>query len=252
MELRYLNFNVLDIKCNLGEKMTFKTTKTIGVLVCGLLLTTPTIATFADQVSSNIQGQNTQAEQTPPKQSRTVIAAADGKLEGNMVPYVKGLDFTGNMTLHYKAKSVGFVDGDTAYLMIKLPKEFERLALAPGFKENITGKVRNQELLGVKEFDIKQDNVSVYSDRILIKVPYSLWVGAGTVNADISIAYGKVLANYTDDSTLKLLLPESESGYEFRTQLKYNSATWDIIKEPIIGNFNEKLVTSETSGIYWQ
>lgn len=51
-------------------------------------------------------------------QPRTVIIAVNGNLEGDIVPYNPGLDFTGKDTLHYSAQKEGFVDGDTSVLKV--------------------------------------------------------------------------------------------------------------------------------------
>lgn len=213
----------------------------VGALASSLMVTAIPLTSFADSVPVS---NPTAAVQYDNPQSRTVIVAANGKLEGQMVPYIQGLDFTGKVTLHYSAQNVGFVDGDISVLMIKLPQEFRYLGVTPDFSNAITGKLHTQTLLGDKSTDITPDMIETYSDRILIKTPHQFWVGQGHVKADVVINYGQILTQYPT-----LPLPDAPKGYEFQMQLKYNAAMWDIIHDPIIGSNNETYVTDESSAI---
>lgn len=80
-----------------------------------------------------------------------------------------------------------------------------------------------------------------YTDCILIKVQNQLWIGQGHIQADVEIAYGKILAQ-------TLPIDSAPGGYHFIAQLKYNSAMWDFITDPIIGTNDETYIT-ETSAI---
>lgn len=219
-----------------------KTKTIIGSLACGLVLAgLPMATSFADGVKAPIAHPTGNAGIS----ARTAIITAKGNLEGTLVPYdnVEGLDqFTGDVVLHYRAKNSGFVDGDTSVVSIKLPKEFKTLAMAPGFIDTITGQATVKCILGNNTVDIDSTMIKVAADRIVITTPHQLWVGVGKVSVDLNINYGKILSKFP-----ALKIPDAPGGYEFTTQLKYNSAMWDILEDPIIGTNNDTFITEETS-----
>lgn len=175
---------------------------------------------------------------------QTLIVAANGHLEGQMVPYIQGIPGTGKMTLHYSAQNYGFVDGDYAYLTVLLPEEFKFLASIPDFAHHITGEIRETSIVE-KTTPITQKNTKAYTDRLVIEVPRSLWIGSGDVAADIVIDYGQFLEKYPN-----LPIPDAPMGYKFITQVKYDSAMWDVIHDPIIGTDDDTLYTKETQAVY--
>ncbi|MFB8449734.1 hypothetical protein ACFC3Z_11685 [Enterococcus thailandicus] len=222
--------------------------KTVLASSLGLLLVIGTLGTplvHADVQDNNVIQTSTVKEGNVGIDPYTLIVAANGNLEGQMVPYIEGLDFTGKMDLHYSAQNYGFVDGDVGVLMIKLPEQFKFVASVPDFARHVTGNVSAKTLLGHKTEPISPENVQSYSDRILITVPNSFWIGQGDVTADITIDYGGFLAQYPT-----LPIPDAPMGYEFQAQLKYDSAMWDVITDPIIGTDDETLFTTDTSAIY--
>lgn len=207
-------------------------------LISGTMLSlSPAMIATADSNTFTPQTQ-TQGE------NRTLIITAKGETEGMLTQYVQGLPFTGNVTLHYKATNTGFVDGDVSIVTIRLPEEFKYVASAPELKSAVTGKLHLQGIFGQKSVDISQDMVEVYPDRILIEAPHSFWIGVGEFTADININYGKVLSQYP---TVPIV--DAPHGYNFVTQLKYSSAMWDFIKEPIFGTDDDTYITEETSAI---
>ncbi|MCT0017268.1 hypothetical protein EFE32_10665 [Lactococcus lactis subsp. lactis] len=178
------------------------------------------------------------------KETRTLICAADGKLEGQIVPFIQGLPFTGNITLHYSARNVGFVDGDVSILTIKLPDEFKYVASVPEFSKYIKGTLHIQALLGHNETELTPEMIETYTDRIIIYTPHTFWIGVGEVEADLTINYGEFLTEYPS-----LPISDAPLGYIFMAQLKYDSAMWDVIKDPILGTNDETYITKETTAI---
>lgn len=176
--------------------------------------------------------------------TKTLIITAKGETEGSFTPYIQGLPFTGNVTLHYTATNSGFVDGDESIITIKLPEEFKYAASAPDFKSGVSGKLQLQGIFGQRAVDISPDMVDVYPDRILIQAPHTFWIGVGEMNADININYGKTLTEYPS-----LPIVDAPEGYSFTTQLQYSSAMWDFIKNPIFGTDDDTYITEETSAI---
>lgn len=217
----------------------------LGLLLSIGALGAPAVqAAEVDSPTPQISAPAEAKQQDEAKDPRTLIVAANGVLEGQMVPYIEGLPFTGKVTLHYSAQNYGFVDGDVSVLMIKIPEEFKYVASVPDFAKHITGKVTAKTPLGHNEENITPTNVETYSDRILIHMPQSLWIGVGDVTADIVVDYGAFLAQYP-----QLPIPDAPLGYEFQAQLKYDSAMWDIITDPIIGTDDETFLTPDTSAI---
>lgn len=194
-----------------------------------------------------VAGTNTAPTSTVsnPKQARTAIITAKGTLQGQLVPYIRCVPNTGKVTLHYTAQNCGFVDGDIAYLTIKLPEQFKYLASQPEFASYITGEMRETRLFGDNTQPINPSNVTVYTDRIIVEVPRSFWIGVGDVNADIVIDYGQLL-----EENHHLPVDSAPTGYEFIAHLQYSSAPWDLLKAPIIGTNNDTIFTSETDAIY--
>lgn len=221
--------------------MKFKITT---CLIAGgvMLLANSPIVSFADAVSQ--QSVTSVTNQNQNKETRTLITTARGHLEGSLTPYIKGLPFTGNISLHYSAKNTGFVDGDVAVLTVKLPDEFKTVASVPNIAEHVTGKINTQTLLGEKQTDITPEMVECYPDRIIIHTPHNFWVGVGQVSADITMNYGAALVEYPT-----IPIPDAPNGYEFVTQLKYSSAMWDVIKDPIIGTNTDTFTTKDISAI---
>lgn len=219
-----------------------KTKTIIGALACGLVLADlPMGTSFADSVKAPV----TPPAGNPGISARTAIVTAKGKLEGSLVPFtnIEGVSqYTGDVVLHYTARSSGFVDGDTSVVSVKLPKEFKTLAVLPGFIDTIKGQVTVQCILGPNTVDIDSSMIQVAADRIVITTPHQLWVGVADVSVDLNINYGQMLSKFPG-----LKIPDAPGGYEFVTQLKYNSAMWDFLKDPIIGTASDTFITEETS-----
>jgi len=208
------------------------------VLLTGVMAST---VVNADEVKTTQKDTHMERDKTS-ENLKTLIIAANGKLEGQMVPYIDGLDYTGKMTLHYTAQNAGFVDGDVGVLMVKLPEEFKYVASDPKFAGCITGDISTTTIFGENAKKINPDRIKVYSDRVLIMVPSSLWCGVGSVSANIVMDYGSYVSSHPK------IIPHASQGYKFVTQLKYNSAMWDIIKNPIIGT-NETLYTTDKDAV---
>lgn len=211
----------------------------------GLMLTTGGLntATTIHAATSNAPD-ITNVKSDTSTDPQTLIVAANGKLDGQMVPYIKGIPGTGKMTLHYSAENYGFVDGDYAYLTVLLPDEFKFLASIPDFANHVSGEIRETSIVE-KTTPISKKNTKSYTDRLVIEVPKSLWIGAGDVAADIVIDYGEFIEKYPN-----LPVSDAPAGYKFTTQVKYDSAMWDVIHDPIFGTDDDTLYTDETQAIY--
>lgn len=165
-------------------------------------------------------------------ETKTLLITAKSHLKGSLVPYDKAIPNTGSIDFHYNGESNGFVDGDVGYLVFTLPKEFQHIAHQSGFKSVISGHFTGPHLLGSSTHQYTSNDFDVYSDRIIFKNPNTFFIGHGKYEADITINYGKLLKKYPE-----IKIDSNLEGYEFNTGLYFDSAPWDVIKEPIVGDF---------------
>lgn len=209
------------------------------------LLTTALFSTLL-AFGATAQAAEAPADTTVPTESktRTLIPTAKGTLEGQLVQHIKGVPNSGRVTLHYKSSATGFVDGDISYLTIMLPQEFKYIGVQPDFNQYVTGQVKASGPFKDRIISLNDTNVKTYSDRVIITNPRSLWVGIGSIEADIVLDYGAFLDKYPS-----LPIPENANGYQFISALKYSSSPWDLIKDPIFGTFGGSWTTRENSAI---
>ncbi|HGC5945285.1 TPA: hypothetical protein ACIZC1_002788 [Enterococcus faecalis] len=172
--------------------------------------------------------------------SRTLTVAAKGHLTGMVTPYIKGIPNLGKVTLHYVGNGLGFSDFDSTTLFIKLPDEFKYVASQEGFRNVITGKIT----VPGSRYTLSNDDIQVFSDRIVIKLGRRFYLGVGTYRADIEINYGKLI-----NDNPKIPINDSKGGYIFSSNLVFDVAPWDIINFPIVGEFSGDWVSSERQAI---
>lgn len=171
------------------------------------------------------------------------ILAASGKTEGNIVPYRRDVNGTGIITVHFEANNIGFVAENKAVYTLMLPNEFKEVASQPLFEKGITGKIRISTIKeGEKQKDIELNMLDVYSDRIYLKIPRSLWIGAGSIKVDMRIDFASLLS-------ANIEVPDNPDGYTFKSELRFINGVFDISKDPIIGSNASKWVSKETSMI---
>ena len=172
--------------------------------------------------------------------TRTLTIAADGDLTGLIVPYIEGIPNSGKVDLHYVGKGLGFSDFDKTTLFIKLPEEFKYIASQPSLLHLISGYVTVPN----HRYAINSKDLQVFTDRIVLTLGNSFYLGVGKYSADIEIDYGKII-----DKNPNIPIPDSEGGYFFSSNLAFNVAPWDIINFPIVGDFSGDWFSDEEQAI---
>lgn len=209
----------------------------VSLLLLGSLVSfTPSIAQADEPINVS---ENTE------KSARTLIITANGNLEGSLVPYIQGVPNTGSITIHYSSKSLGFIDGDTSKLTIKLPQEFKFIANQPEFKTAIRGEAHVKKLFNEQDYAYNMDDITVYNDRIIFSNPSEFWLIGGSFSSDIVIDYGKILEKYPN-----IPIKDNFAGYKFQSALSHSSAPWDPSEDPIFGTYSGVWTTYETQAIY--
>lgn len=192
----------------------------------------------AEQQEEDVNGQR------PGIEARTLVTTAWGTTKGDIVPYRSGAAGTGQITVHFTAKNSGFVDGDKSVYTLMLPDELKEVAANSQFGTKIEGTVRNSTMLGEKKTEITPNMVDAYSDRVYVSIPGGCWIGVGNVRVDLKIRYGEIL-----DVNPNLKIPDVKKGYQFKSGLRYTSASWDIIKKPLLGTDGSRWKSAEKSMI---
>lgn len=177
-----------------------------------------------------------------------IIEGTNGVLDGQMVPYITGLPFTGNVTLHFSAKNPEFKTGYVSVIMFTIPEEFQNIAASPDFLNRISGKIKITTPLGHNEISISKNQITQVPNKLIINIPDSIWMGdpgndeVGTVSCDMVISYGEILA--TNPS---FEIPDAPNGYTFTSKLKYSTEPWDFINDPLNSTPDETFITNDTS-----
>ncbi|PEF43529.1 hypothetical protein CON22_25815, partial [Bacillus cereus] len=177
--------------------------------------------------TDSLKGEN----ETNPE-GRAIEAFVQGYLEGELSTYKPSVPGTGHLSLHYEAKALVSVGiAERSYLVIRLPFEFADIAGTPAFKKAISGKIKLPGTLGIpKTYNYTQDDIDVYTDRIVLKNPRSTTALGAKYTADIEIDFGKAIKE-TD-----VHIPQAWGGsfYEFKAHLDRNAIIdWEILGDKV-------------------
>lgn len=181
-------------------------------------------------------------------ENQEIIEGTTGNLTGQMVPYITGLPFTGDITLHFSAKNSEFKTGYVSVIMFTIPKEFQNIAESPEFLDKISGKIKISTSFGHNEIAISKNQITHTMNKLIINIPDSIWLGelgdeeVGTVSCDMVISYGEILS--TDPS---IEIADAPGGYIFTSKLKYSETSWDFINDPLNSTPDETYITNDTS-----